>query len=84
MAYWPLTEVAWKLRIQCATRTTGSRSMPMLLDGGLLASLSVRMARATAAGASVLTGPYVLPSGSRVAFLRDPDGYDLELVQKAG
>ncbi|MNY35995.1 Lactoylglutathione lyase [compost metagenome] len=34
------------------------------------------------AGASLQSGPYALPSGSRVAFLRDLDGYDLELVQK--
>lgn len=38
--------------------------------------------RAEALGASLRTGPYSLPSGSVVAFLLDPDGYDLELVQK--
>jgi lactoylglutathione lyase len=36
----------------------------------------------TRAGGTLVKGPYELPSGSRVAFLRDPDGYDLELVQK--
>ncbi|MBO9539005.1 VOC family protein [bacterium] len=36
-----------------------------------------------AAGASLQSGPYAIPSGSRVAFLRDLDGYDLELVQKS-
>jgi predicted enzyme related to lactoylglutathione lyase len=39
-------------------------------------------ARAEAQGATTRTGPYTLPSGSIVAFLLDPDGYDLELVQK--
>lgn len=38
--------------------------------------------RATTAGATLRSGPYVLPSGSRVAFVLDPDGYELELVQK--
>ncbi len=37
---------------------------------------------AVAAGATLVSGPYTLPSGSIVAFLRDPHGYDLELVQK--
>lgn len=36
----------------------------------------------TRAGATIAKGPYTLPSGSLVAFVRDPDGYDLELVQK--
>ncbi|MNY31832.1 Glyoxalase-like domain protein [compost metagenome] len=36
-----------------------------------------------AAGAARQSGPYALPSGSRVAFLQDLDGYDLELVQKS-
>lgn len=34
------------------------------------------------AGAAALKGPYALPSGSIVAFIRDLDGYDIELVQK--
>lgn len=38
--------------------------------------------RVLAAGATLVSGPYALPSGSRVAFVRDPDGYDLELIQK--
>lgn len=39
-------------------------------------------ARALEAGATPATGPYTLPSGSIVAFIQDPNGYDLELVQK--
>ena len=39
-------------------------------------------ARAEALGATLRTGPYTLPSGSVVAFMLDPDGYDLELVHK--
>lgn len=34
------------------------------------------------AGATLISGPYVLPSGSRVAFVRDRDGYELELIEK--
>lgn len=34
------------------------------------------------AGATLVSEPYQLPSGSRVAFIKDPDGYDIELVQK--
>ncbi|HEY9856365.1 MAG TPA: VOC family protein [Stenomitos sp.] len=34
------------------------------------------------AGATLISGPYTLPSGSEVAFMRDPDGYELELIQK--
>ena len=44
--------------------------------------LDATLAGALAAGATLVKGPYGLPSGSRVAFVRDPDGYDLELVQK--
>ncbi|MFP5503766.1 MAG: VOC family protein [Candidatus Sericytochromatia bacterium] len=44
--------------------------------------LDAVMAAAIAAGATLEAAPYTLPSGSRVAFLKDPDGYDLELVQK--
>lgn len=44
--------------------------------------LDAVMASAIAAGATLTAAPYTLPSGSRVAFLKDPDGYDLELVQK--
>ena len=39
-------------------------------------------AAAIAAGASPVKGPYELPSGSKVAFLADPDGFSIELVQK--
>ncbi|MFN3429646.1 MAG: VOC family protein [Candidatus Sericytochromatia bacterium] len=39
-------------------------------------------ARALAAGATPASGPYTLPSGSIVAFIQDPNGYDMELVQK--
>ena len=45
--------------------------------------LEAVLARAVAAGATVRSGPYTLPSGSIVAFVQDPDGYDVELVQKA-
>lgn len=44
--------------------------------------LAAIRAKAEAHGATTRTGPYTLPSGSIVAFLLDPDGYDLELVQK--
>ena len=44
--------------------------------------LDAVLARALAAGATLSSAPYVLPSGSRVAFVKDPDGYDVELVQK--
>ncbi|MDB5101862.1 MAG: glyoxalase [Cyanobacteria bacterium RYN_339] len=46
--------------------------------------LEASLAAAQAAGAALVSGPYELPSGSRVAFLRDLDGYDLELVKKKG
>lgn len=45
--------------------------------------MATTMAGAVEAGATVVSGPYTLPSGSIVAFLRDPHGYDLELVQKS-
>lgn len=44
--------------------------------------LAAMLEAVTAAGATIAKGPYTLPSGSQVAFVRDPDGYDLELVQK--
>jgi lactoylglutathione lyase len=44
--------------------------------------LDLTLAQALAAGATLVSGPYALGSGSIVAFLRDLDGYDLELVQK--
>lgn len=44
--------------------------------------LAATLAAVQALGAAVVKGPYTLPSGSIVAFVRDPDGYDLELVQK--
>lgn len=45
--------------------------------------LEAALSAVTGAGATLRSGPYTLPSGSRVAFVQDPDGYDLELVQKA-
>lgn len=45
--------------------------------------LDAVLASALAAGATLASGPYALPSGSLVAFIRDPGGYDVELVQKA-
>lgn len=44
--------------------------------------LEAVVASALAAGATLSSGPYALPSGSQVAFLRDADGYAIELVQK--
>jgi lactoylglutathione lyase len=44
--------------------------------------LDAVLARTLHAGATLASGPYTLPSGSRVAFVKDPDGYDIELVQK--
>ncbi|MOA68099.1 Glyoxalase-like domain protein [compost metagenome] len=44
--------------------------------------LDAVLARALTAGAKLTSAPYVLPSGSRVAFIKDLDGYDVELVQK--
>lgn len=35
-----------------------------------------------AAGASLENGPYRTPSGSLVAFVQDPDGHRIELVEK--
>jgi lactoylglutathione lyase len=47
-----------------------------------VADLEAVRSSAEAQGATTRTGPYTLPSGSIVCFLLDPDGYDLELVQK--
>ncbi len=44
--------------------------------------LDAVLSGALAAGASLTSEPYTLPSGSRVAFIRDPQGYDIELIQK--
>lgn len=44
--------------------------------------LEALLANALAAGAHLVSGPYVLESGSRVAFVQDPDGHELELIQK--
>lgn len=44
--------------------------------------LEAVLAGALAAGATLVSEPYTLPSGSRVAFLADPQGYAIELVQK--
>lgn len=45
-------------------------------------SLDEALSRALQAGARLQAEPYQLPSGSRVAFATDPDGYALELIQK--
>jgi predicted enzyme related to lactoylglutathione lyase len=45
--------------------------------------LEAVLAGALAAGASLESAPYTLPSGSHVAFIRDPQGYAIELIQKA-
>lgn len=47
-----------------------------------VADLDAVLAKALQAGASLVSEPYVLPSGSRVAFIRDPQGYEIELIQK--
>lgn len=47
-----------------------------------VSDLEAVLERAVAAGAIVKSGPYELPSGSWVAFVRDPDGYELELIRK--
>lgn len=47
-----------------------------------VSDLEAVVARAAEAGATLQSAPYALPSGSRVAFVRDPDGYELELIQK--
>jgi len=44
--------------------------------------LEAVLAGALAAGGTLVSAPYTLPSGSRVAFLADPQGYAIELVQK--
>ncbi|MEB3329735.1 MAG: VOC family protein [Candidatus Sericytochromatia bacterium] len=48
-----------------------------------VSDLTAGIARAVGAGAALERGPYTLPSGSHVAFLTDPDGHAIELVQKA-
>jgi lactoylglutathione lyase len=40
------------------------------------------LAGALKAGATLVSAPYTLPSGSQVAFIQDPNGYEIELVQK--
>ncbi|MEB3223083.1 MAG: VOC family protein [Candidatus Sericytochromatia bacterium] len=47
-----------------------------------VADLAAAITRAVDAGAVLARGPYTLPSGSQVAFLADPDGHAIELVQK--
>ena len=44
--------------------------------------LDAVLAGALSAGGTLVSEPYTLPSGSRVAFLADPQGYAIELVQK--
>ncbi len=44
--------------------------------------LDAVLPQALQAGAVLVSEPYVLPSGSRVAFIRDPQGYEIELIQK--
>jgi lactoylglutathione lyase len=48
-----------------------------------VADLDAAVAQAVSAGATLTRPPYALPSGSRVAFLADPDGHAIEFVQKA-
>ncbi|HEY9898648.1 MAG TPA: VOC family protein [Pantanalinema sp.] len=48
-----------------------------------VSDVEAAVASAVKAGATLRSGPYALPSGSRVAFVRDLDGYDLELIQKS-
>lgn len=45
----------------------------------------VRAACATIAGAGGLVSkqPFVIPSGKTIAFVVDPDGYEIELIQPA-
>ncbi len=40
------------------------------------------VAGALQSGATLVSAPYGLPSGSRVAFVKDPNGYAIELIQK--
>lgn len=47
-----------------------------------VSALALVLEAAVAAGGTLLRGPYTLPSGSEVAFVRDPEGYELELIQK--
>lgn len=48
-----------------------------------VADIELAVETLTHAGAVLKSGPYQIPSGSRVAFLQDLDGYDIELVQKS-
>jgi lactoylglutathione lyase len=45
--------------------------------------LEAVLGRSLEAGATLAAAPYTLPSGSKVAFVHDPDGYEIELIQKA-
>jgi lactoylglutathione lyase len=47
-----------------------------------VSNLEGSLGRVQEAGGTIRTGPYALPSGSRVAFVGDRDGYELELIQK--
>ena len=44
--------------------------------------LGLAMRTILAAGATLENGPYRTPSGSLVAFVQDPDGHRIELVEK--
>lgn len=47
------------------------------------ADVPAACAEITAAGGNVSRQPFVIASGKTVAFLEDPDGYEIELVQPA-
>jgi lactoylglutathione lyase len=47
------------------------------------ADVRLACAAIAAAGGNVSTQPYVIASGKTVAFVTDPDGYAIELVQPA-
>jgi lactoylglutathione lyase len=44
--------------------------------------LELALTEILAAGATLENGPYRTPSGSLVAFVQDPDGHRIELVEK--
>ena len=46
------------------------------------ADLAQAMQEILAAGATLENGPYRTPTGSLVAFVQDPDGHRIELVEK--
>ena len=46
------------------------------------ADLGAALERVLGAGATLERAPYLTPGGARVAFVKDPDGHRLELVEK--